>query len=668
MESKFIQDVIKAYNFENEHEMLFELIPRDYNTPALFADLDQVQGLPDKMNVTLFGYIDKFDKSILSGRKSLTTVKAKLYKDGVSVNLRWTTSTQKAKAMIYGLSMNAPKDTLVQVSGKVKSFDGYGSQPYKFIEAPKLSKISEQAGNAAVLIPEPIYKLKSDSKLKSTQVQHAFRDLFKNFDQLDKTGYLPGDLEQMLKLGDLKTAIQYMHGLIPIKMSLFQRFMESQKLRRRVLVEKIWRIMKSSHESLKNSENSANNTRYSDQEALKVVTSTLEGIPFTLTGDQKKAIWGVLKLFTKKNMSKSLIFGDVGSGKTMVSLVVANVLRNLGEQVVIMAPTSILAKQHFREAKEILGEDAAIEIVHSKTTKKEKTRIQKVIDKGEGIILYGTSSLNGLEYENLTTVFIDEEQKFGVHDKEVLQKRYGTHTLFMTATPIPRTLASSVYSDFSVFKIEEKPALQKPRITKILDNIPSPEELSYIKEKLSSGEQALIVVPAISSKDIMSSKTAEEKYGNLFAQFTIDKINGSMKAPAIEKTTEKFMNGEIDILIATTMVDSGFSNKNLSFVFIEGADRFGIAQMHQIRGRVGRAEKQGYCYLVPTGTFMKDKTKDRLESLVESENGFELSKKDIRLRGSGDLLGVEQSGSEMNLLEWEKEIKIMNKYLRELSL
>ena len=660
----FIPTVLETYEYEDIHEMIFESLPRGYNIPAVFASINEIYSIPDKTKITVFGFIDSFDIKYIKSRKSLVHIKAKLYKDGESVNLQWTTTSAKANKMVYGLKLKSPEGQLVQVSGKVSSYDTGSGFVYKFIEQPMLNTVESNLNttdNAQFLVPEPMYKLTKDIKL--LQVQNAFREVLKNFKELNTSEFLPKDLESILKMRTLEESLSYLHGLKPIPMDKFQSFLEYEGYRKRILVEKIWRIMKSSFD--KTDSNLVENNLFISKESIDNIKYITESLPFTLTNDQKRAIWGLLSVFTKKGKTKSLIFGDVGSGKTMVSLVVSYVLYKLGFQCSILAPTSILAKQHYEEALKLLvGED--IFIVHSKTRKKEKDQINKFLSDGNPAIIYGTSSINKLNYTNLGIVFVDEEQKFGVHDKEFLYKNNDSHIVYMTATPIPRTLASSMYTDFEIFKIEEKPALQKPRITKVIDQLDQ-NEINFIKSKMNEGEQMLIIVPAIASNDLVSSKSAEAKYGKLFPEFKLTTINGRMKPINIEKNTEEFMNGNYSILIATTMVDAGFSNKNLSFVFVENADRFGIAQMHQIRGRVGRAEKQGYCYLVPAGNLnsLKDKTKDRLLSLVESENGFELSMKDIALRGSGDLRGTEQSGSEVNLLEWVKEVDIINNYLKE---
>jgi len=660
--NKFIPHVLETYEYENIHEMIFESLPKGFNIPNVFATLGEVYNIPDKTKITLFGYIDSFE--VKRGRNfKLSTIKAKLYYNGESINLQWTTSSKMAGKMEYGLKMKAKPEQLIQVTGKVSSFE-INNFIYKYIEQPILSEIeNKNKSNAAVIVPEPMYKLKEN--IKVLQVQNAFRELIQNFNSLNRKNFLPLELEKELKMRDLKESLSYMHGLRPIPLEKFTSFLEYDGYRRRILIEKIWRIIKSTQ---KNENEIAGNFNYTSEQAIKYIKEITNKLKFELTNDQKKSIWNILKTFSEKENSKNLIFGDVGSGKTMVALIVSYVLFKFGHQCAILAPTSILAKQHFEEAKELFNEEN-IFIVHSKTKKKEKDIINKKLSNNEPAIVFGTSSINKLEYSDLKVLFIDEEQKFGVHDKEFLQKKFNMHLVYMTATPIPRTLAGAIYTNFNIHKIEEKPALQKPRITKIIDNLDI-NEILFIKDRvLNNKDQVLIIVPAIVSNDLISSKTAEGKYKKLFPEFTISTINGRMKQNNIEKNTEDFMNGKIDLLIATTMVDAGFSNKNLSFVFIENADRFGIAQMHQIRGRVGRADKQGYCYLVPAGNInsLKDKTKNRLFSLVESENGFELSMKDIEQRGSGDLRGTQQSGSDVNMLDWLNEIEVINKYLEKIK-
>ena len=659
--NKFIPHIIDTYEYENIHEMIFESLPRGYNIESIFSTIGEAHSIPDKTKITLFGYIDSFERKVTKSR-NLSLIKAKLYKDGESINLQWTTTSKMASKMEYGLSMKCKDNQLVQVTGKVSSFDING-YIYKYIEQANLNEISSnntKKDNLAIIIPEPMYKLKKN--IKVLQVQNGFRELLDNLDSINKKSFLPIEIEKDLNMRPLKEALAYIHGLKPIPQDKFMSFLEYDGFRKRILIEKIWRIMKSSHDSKIVSTEAEFN--YTSNKSIQLIKEITNKLPFTLTNDQKKSIWNMLSSFSEKEKTKSLVFGDVGSGKTIVALIVSYVLFKYGHQCTILAPTSILANQHYKEALELFGEKENIFIVHSKTKKKDKDNINKILQNKEAAIIFGTSSVNKLEYTNLKVLFIDEEQKFGVKDKEYLNKKFNMHVVYMTATPIPRTLAGAMYTNYNIYKIEEKPALQKDRITKMINNLESNERDFIEKRVKENGDQALVIVPAISSNDLVSSKSAEIKYKRLFPNFIISTINGRMKPANIEKNTLDFMEGKIDLLIATTMVDAGFSNKNLSFVFIENADRFGIAQMHQIRGRVGRADKQGYCYLIPAGDInsLKDKTKNRLLSLVDSENGFELSMKDIELRGSGDLRGVEQSGSDVNMLEWLKEIEAINNY------
>jgi len=664
-QNKYINEILEKYDLNSVHEMIFELLPRGYNIPAAFADISEIPIFPAKTKVTLFGYIQKYEIQPIKSGKQIARIKAKLFKDGNQVSLFWTTSKAKAKAMVYGLEQRSKGDSLVQVTGKIEEID-FGTSIFKYIDQPQLTKVEHEVStnnNQAVVVPEPMYKLKEG--LKISQVKLAFQELIKNWNSIYKDNFLPIELEQQLKLQPLEKSIKYCHGQIPIPAEKFHDFLNYPGFRKRLLIEKIWTIMKQGHSNKKLGGNPSFKITDKDINNIKYL---LDKLPFSLTNDQRKAIWGLLKHYEEKIGSKNLIFGDVGSGKTMVALVTAYVLYKRGCQVAIMAPTSILAKQHFEEAIELL-EKENIFIVHSKTKKKEKDKLNSFLKENNPAIVYGTSSINKLEFTNLGLIVIDEEQKFGVNDKNKLYEKMNSqaHLVLMTATPIPRTLANAMFSDYSIQKIEEKPAMQKPRITKLisLKNM-SQEEINQIKERMKKGEQTLVIVPSIVSNDMVSVKSAKEVFTKIFPEFKIDSINGRMKPDNIEKVTETFMKGGIDILIATTMVDAGFSNKMLSHVFIENSERFGIAQLHQIRGRVGRGSLQGYCYLstVADPNSLKENTRKRLMSLVESENGFELSMKDIELRGSGDLMGTQQSGSDVNLIEWINEVKIMENYLK----
>jgi RecG-like helicase len=655
---KYLNELIEHYEFSSAYELLYELLPRGYNVTTSFSEIPDIALFPAKTKVTVFGFIDSYEIVPMSG--ALSKIKAKLYKNGYSIILQWTVTKQKAKGMVYGLEQKSKGGVQVQVSGKLAEFKFQNSGVFRYIDQPTLTSLGNDTGtgSVSVIAPEPMYRLKDGIKIN--QVQMGFRELIANFDKIDSDLFMPETLEKRLGFESLLKSMKYAHGMTPIPVAKFNDFLNYDGFRKRIMAEKIWTIMKNGHSSKQSSDISEFELNDADIDKIRDVLSRLS---FELTGDQKKAVWSLLKRFSSRNKSKNLVFGDVGSGKTMVSMIVSAVMYEKGFQVAVMAPTSILARQHYEEAAHLFP-DWNVFVVHSRTTKKQKDAINKVLMSGEPAIVYGTSSINKMEFTNLSVIFVDEEQKFGVKDKDVLYEKSKAHLILMTATPIPRTLAGAMFSDFAVHKIEQKPAMQKDRITKIanLNEMPV-QEINDIKARIKNGEQVLVIVPAIVSNEMTSVSSATEKFKKVFKEFKLDSINGRMKPENIEKTTEEFMAGNIDILVATTMVDAGFSNKTLSFVFIENADRFGIAQLHQIRGRVGRGSLQGHCYLSVMGN-IKESTLERLQALVKSENGFELSMKDIELRGSGDLTGLEQSGSDVNLIEWLKEIEVMDEYLK----
>ncbi len=656
--SNNIKTLMEKYELKDIHEIITDILPKGYNASALSISINEAKTYPEKQQVTLQGYIDKFE--VKPYGKRLKRITAKLYKDGESINLYWISSNQKYQKVLWALEKSAPKNTLLQVTGKIEHYKPNQQTTIVFIVQPKINSIEDNSSKIdqrtkGVIIPEPLYVLKN--KITTFQIKSAFREILKKLpNEQKKDIYIPKDLEQRLKLKDLKTSLEYIHGFKPIKVENFEKFVTYPDFIDRIKLEKIWRVLVEANNSIR--EHLPPLINYEDKTPIVEI---LKKLPFELTIDQKKAIHGLLLAFSKRGASKSLVFGDVGSGKTLVALIVSYYVYQQGGQVAFITPTGVLSKQHFEEAKELLGVENLF-FVDSKAKISEKRKINKVLENREPAIVIGTTSVNSLAFTNLKAIFIDEEQKMGVVAKEKLYNKYKANIVYMTATPIPRTLASSIFTNFNVLEIRVKPAKQKPRITKInLEN----EDKKMIAEKIKNGEQALVIVPAVSSNDMINVKGAMSKYKKMFPSAKIASIHGKMKKEEIEAIVEEYMKGVIDILIATTMVDSGFSNKNLSFVFIESADRFGISQLHQIRGRCGRGDKQGYCFLIPTAKNIKEKTLKRLNYIVQSEDGFELAKKDAILRGTGDLTNTIQSGTELNFIDYVEEIEVMRAYLKE---
>ena len=651
-----IRVVEEKFDLRDIHEIITDLLPKGYNASALSISIGKAKTFPEKQQVTLQGYIDNFE--VKSYGQRLKRISAKLYKDGESITLYWISSNQKYKTVLWALEKSAKKDVLLQVTGKIEHYKPNNETLIVSIAQPKINALEsedspriEQKGKG-VIIPEPLYVLRN--KISPFQIKTAFKKIIDNLEKEQKKAcFIPKDLETKLKLKDLKTSLQYIHGFKPIKVENFEKFVTYPDFINRIKLEKIWRVLESSSKEVK--EEQPPLILYDDKSPIVEI---LKRLPFELTQDQKKAIHGLLLAFSKRGGSKSLVFGDVGSGKTLVALIVSYYIYQQGGQVAFITPTGVLSKQHFEEAQELLGIQNLF-FIDSKTKIGEKRKINKALENGEPAIVIGTTSVNSLLFSNLKAIFIDEEQKLGVVAKEKLYNEHKANIVYMTATPIPRTLASSIFTNFNVLEIRTKPAKQKPRITKI-----NFDDVNMVAEKLKNGEQGLVIVPAVSSNDMINVKGAMSKYKKLFPFAKIVSIHGKMKKEEVDKIVEEYMQGESDILIATTMVDSGFSNKNLSFVFIESADRFGISQLHQIRGRCGRGDKQGYCYLIPSAKNIKEKTLERLNYIVESEDGFELAKKDVMLRGTGDLTNTIQSGTELNFIDYVEEIEVMREYLK----
>ena len=671
-----MKDLFEIYDLENEHEVITDIQPKGYDVSSLFVSIDKMKQYPDKTQITTYGYIDSFE--VIAMGAKLKKIKARAYKDGESVILNWITSNQKAKLFLYSLEKNAPKDTLLQITGKITSFTNGEGFRIVMMEGAKIEAIGgtlDSKNKAAVIMPEPQYVLsqsitevdgkKVTKKATPFLIKKVMRNIINNLDELREENeklFLPIEIEKELELQDLKKSLRFTHGFTPIPSNKFDDFILYNGFTKRINIEKIWKILLRSYLS-ETADNRPSMTYGKDD--IEVIKESLSKLPFELTEDQKKTIDGLLKVFSSKTGSKSLVYGDVGSGKTLVALITAYVMFVQGYQVAIITPTSILSRQHFEEAVELFGEESVM-LLHSKTKKSEKNKINKKLKNGKPLIVIGTTSVNSLEFTKLKAVYIDEEQKIGVHAKERLHNEYNKepHIIYMTATPIPRTLASSIFTDFSVFQIKAKPKNRKERITRMFD-FKDMFEVEAIRDRIKQQQQSLVIVPSIDSNDMVNVRDTVKKYQKMFPSATIESINGRMKKDEVDEIISRYMDGDFDILIATVMVDSGFSNKRIAHVFIEGADRFGISQLHQIRGRCGRGELQGYCYLIPSKAEIKNLTKQRLKYLTESEDGFKLSEKDIELRGSGDLDGLKQTGTEVNFIDWIPEIDIMRKYLKE---
>ncbi|MEM9362210.1 MAG: ATP-dependent DNA helicase RecG [Bacteroidota bacterium] len=376
-------------------------------------------------------------------------------------------------------------------------------------------------------------------------------------------------------------------------------------------------------------------------------------LPFELTNAQKKVIKQIRNDLGSNAQMNRLLQGDVGSGKTIVALLCMLLAIDNGFQACLMAPTEILAQQHFNGLKELLGKmDVRIELLTGSTKKSVRRIIHESLQLGELNILVGTHAIleDTVQFKNLGLAIIDEQHRFGVAQRSKLwhKNEVPPHILVMTATPIPRTLAMSLYGDLDISVIDELPPGRKAIKTVHRFDSNRLKVFQFIKDEIKKGRQIYVVYPLIAESEALDYKDLMDGYESLARDFPLPEyqisiVHGKMKPADKEYEMERFVKGETQIMVATTVIEVGVNVPNASVMIIESAERFGLSQLHQLRGRVGRGAEQSFCILM-TGHKLSEDSKTRLETMVRTNDGFEIAEVDLKLRGPGDLMGTQQSG------------------------
>lgn len=418
-----------------------------------------------------------------------------------------------------------------------------------------------------------------------------------------------------------------------------------------------------------------------------LIKKFVDSLPFKLTSAQKKAAWEILKDISQKKSMNRLLEGDVGSGKTVVAAIALLQTAHNGFQGVLMAPTDILAQQHFSELQKLFkGQKINLALLSAKKTCQNnegcpKKKLLEKISEGKTSIVVGTHALiqKNVRFKNLALAVVDEQHRFGVKQRAALQKEISRakdglartipHLLSMTATPIPRTLALTIYGDLDISLLDEMPKNRKPIKTFIVPPEKRTPSYDFIRSQVKEGRQIFVICPRVDRGDSLENdpayfptnetsgsidkrkliwqnvKTATEEHQKLhriFPKFKVSLLHGRMKALEKEKIMTAYRQNKINILVSTSVIEAGIDIPNASIIVIEDAERFGLAQLHQFRGRVGRGEHQSYCFLF--GKSDQPENLKRLEALKASRNGFELAEKDLAWRGPGEFIGEHQSG------------------------
>ena len=383
---------------------------------------------------------------------------------------------------------------------------------------------------------------------------------------------------------------------------------------------------------------------------LELVNKLRAALPFQLTGAQDRSLAEIVKDLAKPHPMHRLVQGDVGSGKTLVALMASLVAIENKFQAAIMVPTEILAEQHFENCKKFLEPlGVGVGLLTGSMKAAERKQIYEMIKTGMVQVCVGTHALiqEAVEFQNLGLVIIDEQHRFGVHQRNELKKKgVSPHFLVMTATPIPRTLAMTVYGDLDVSVIDELPPGRSPIQTRVTFESKRPQVMQFVREQLAKGRQAYIVYPLVEESEKMDLKNAVDEAARLsteFAEYGVGLLHGKMKNSEKDEVMRKFRAKEFAVLVSTTVIEVGVDVPNATIMLIEHAERFGLSQLHQLRGRVGRGQHKSFCVLM-LGRAVSEESKARCDIMEQTTDGFKIAEADLEIRGPGEFLGSRQSG------------------------
>lgn len=646
--AKFIKSVLGFHTVED----LLTFYPLRYLDKSKIHKIADLKEEPDA-EIQLKGRITEL-REIEYG-KGQKRMSAKFSDGSGTMDLVWFRYSKWMKEQI-------PVERDIFIFGKINLFNGTFSMPHPEIETDEKKALS---GTLLPIYPgsEKLAKRGINNKF----FQNTIYEILKNLPQIIGEN-LPQPMLQKLKLMDRISSFYNIH--FPRNFEYFEQANRRLKFEEAFFFQ-LGYGLKKLHQKTHTAGNSfpivgENFTRFYE-----------EFLPFELTNAQKRVLKEIRTDMKKPVQMNRLLQGDVGSGKTMVALLSMLIARDNGFQSVLMAPTEILAQQHYNSIAELVENTGVkVNLLTGSTKNAERKIIHEELLNGELSILVGTHAVleDIVQFKNLGLVIIDEQHRFGVAQRAKLwaKNKIPPHILVMTATPIPRTLAMSFYADLDVSVIDEMPVGRKPIITAHRREKDRLSVFRFAKEEIEKGRQIYFVYPLIEESETLDYKNLMENFDHIaefFPQYNVAMLHGRMKPDEKETAMKYFASGKAEIMVATTVIEVGVNVPNASVMIIESAERFGLSQLHQLRGRVGRGAEQSYCILM-TSDKLSTESRTRIKTMVSTNDGFKISEVDMQLRGPGDILGTQQSGvidfKKLDLVSDGKIVKVAKETVEKL--
>ena len=591
----------------------------------------------DRTSLSTIGSIQEGDEVNLVGR--VKSVNLRRMKKGNFVTANVADHTGSIRLMWFNaadyIHQSLKVGDLLTMHGKVAAYKGSHQ-----IVHPEYDKLNANEISLTTGFIIPVYPLTDDLKKSGLENRNLRKIIYLALQSVENIDdHFDSDLREQFDIQDLNTALRNIHypkDFVSLEKSVHRLKYDEHFFLQLLLAKRKSKIKENKYDSIKFKTKSYN--------------KILKNLHFELTGSQQLSLREIVDDFLSENPMNRMIQGDVGCGKTIVSILASAIVVDNNYQVAIMAPTDLLSKQLFKNFKsqfESIGVECTLLVGSLKP--KEKNKVLDQIKSGKSNIIIGTHALfqKDVIFNNLGFVVIDEQHRFGVNQRQkLLSKSNNPNLMAMTATPIPRTLAITYNGDMDLSIIDELPKNRPDIHTSFIEKENLSTAFNFIREKVEDGGQTIIVYPLINESEKQDLSAAVESYeylrDNIFPDLTVGLMHGKLEDENKNLEMKNFMKGEIDILVSTTVVEVGIDNPNVNVMLINNSERFGLSQLHQLRGRVGRGTMESYCLLCSDSE--SPKTKERLSIIVNSRNGFEIADEDLKLRGPGEFFGEKQSG------------------------